>query len=147
MKLLIFIPDGVGIKNYLYSDFFDQLLADKEFSISILSTLQKEEIEALANVDKDRVDIYSFPAYREGKERIFREAIRHARLSYFAAKLNNPSMMKYGSNPWGKKSKWALRVARLLGSLYKPFGYGYIQYLERRYQKQICVFFISCLKR
>jgi len=138
MKLLIFIPDGVGIKNYLYSNFFEELKADPGTSIAILSSLPPEEVEELAGIEKGTYPVYGFPGYREGiKERLVREAIRHARLAYHTRRYNNDSFMSYRSNGAGTRSKALLKLAAAIGSAHQLFGYDYILRLEKWYNSII----------
>lgn len=90
-KLLIFIPDGTGIKNYLLSDFVK--LASEYFDIILahnFNTAMHEEI----NLSNDNFKHVEIPDYKETlKHKFIRESLCYARLIYNSKIKANPSIM------------------------------------------------------
>lgn len=90
-KLLILIPDGTGIKNYLLTDFIKN--ASEVFEIILahnFNTAIHEEI----NLAKDKFKHTGIPDYSETlKHKFIRESLCYARLKYNAKIKANPSIM------------------------------------------------------
>ena len=88
-KLLLVFPDGVGIRNYLYSGVFNEVESDlvlfHNFSPGTVDYLRKTQ-----GVTAD----FEIPPYKESpKEKFFRELICLSRLKYYAKKNNNPTSL------------------------------------------------------
>lgn len=93
-KVLFLIPDGIGIRNYLYSDVI-KYLKQNNAEIAFWSTLPKEafaEVNLLHNIknlDYKKIDLKPENALT----RIFRESATYARLIYNANKVNNETIL------------------------------------------------------
>lgn len=131
-KRLLVFPDGVGIRNYLYSDVFD--------AESAALVLWHNFSPATVNYLRESVSLtgeYSMPVYRESfKERFLRELICHARLRYNAKLENNPVIM----DSWpGRHSEWSKSIFYKGVALLSGFfsDYSRILKLEFRYQKAL----------
>jgi hypothetical protein len=133
IRIALLFPDGVGIKNYLYSDAFD----NKDFELLLLHNFDSETILEVKKHTKLVKDI-RIPDYKESvKEKFFRELICYSRLHYNSKKVKNSSIL-YN---WKKNHKGVFKkFFYLLVSFFAPFfakKYKYILFLERLYQKQI----------
>jgi hypothetical protein len=133
-RIAFFIPDGVGIRNYLFSDLVKKIFADGSELILITSISQKaiEEVERLHNY---RFSVVSVPPYKEGFwEKFVRELDNIARLRLFARKLDNPTLIPLA---WRKLNKyhgliyWFYYVIRLAS--YTVVSYWQIQMLNKLY--------------
>jgi len=128
-KVLFIIPDGVGIRNYLYSDLLHQL---KEAEITFLSPLPKKAFQEL------KVDFTYFHLTFSKESfltRIARETATFARLCYNAEKVKNPSILEnWNYEPKGIKLKFLNKTAQLFGKVASK-KYTYILKLENFAQK------------
>ena len=90
-KLLILIPDGTGIKNYLLSSFITK--AVQEFDV-ILAHNFDDEIEKEIAVSADQYLRVRIPEYNEPfLLKFYREAITYARLLYNSRIRKNPTIL------------------------------------------------------
>lgn len=131
-KILLLFPDGVGVRNYLYSDVFkdvnEDLVLFHEFDEATIKALK----ENVAFSEAVRI-----PVYKETiKEKFLRELICLCRLYFNASKVDNPSLLTNWN--WNQKTLskkifyWSIEIAA-------PFfkKYSSILKLEKRYQKAI----------
>jgi len=102
-KLLIFIPDGTGIKNYLLSDFIK--LASENFEIFLahnFNLLMHDEI----SIPKSKFTHVNIPEYKENiKHKLLRESLCFARLTYNANLKSNKSILENWRRKFKKLSK------------------------------------------
>lgn len=90
-KLLILIPDGTGIKNYLLSDFIK--LASENFDITLAHNFNIA-IHKEINISNDKYKHINIPKYHENlKHKFIRESLCFARLKYNSSLKGNPSIM------------------------------------------------------
>lgn len=115
-NILIVLPDGVGIKNYLHSSVIEHLKSDSK--ITIWSPLPIEafaEVKEIHNINFQYKNI-SLP--RESlKVRLLREAITYARLRNNYRLTNNPTILTNWRIP-----KYSFK-AKLLYYLAQIYGY------------------------
>lgn len=116
MKVLFIIPDGVGIRNYLYSDVITHLKDKAE--IVFWSTLPKGAFAEVVALHQINIEIEPLTIPIEGiYTRLYREAASYARLIYNSKAVRNETIM----TNWTKKGKsFKLRIlynfAERLGS-------------------------------
>ena len=143
-KILFIVPDGVGIRNYLYSNLIAEL---KDNEITILSTLPKE---AFYQIDAD----FKYQKLTFEKEsfitRLFRETATFARLCYNAKTANNHSILKnWNYHPKGFKLKVLNKFAEFVGK-WVASNYQNIVRLEKiaqnNWSKSIVEFYKNQLK-
>ncbi len=130
--LFIVVPDGVGVRNYLYSSVFNNI----EEKLVLFHNLDNETIDYLQKFKNISQNI-SIPDYKESiKEKYYRELICLSRL-YFNAKLekNNTILVNW---VWKQKTfskkifyKWIEFQAKFYTK------YDAILALELKYQKAI----------
>jgi hypothetical protein len=115
MNILFIIPDGVGIRNYLYSDLITHL--KEKARLAFWSPLPKEAFDKVLSIHNIKVDYEQISLLREPFiARLFREAATYARLHYNAKKVNNETILKN----WNKINP-SLRL-RFLYSLAEKLG-------------------------
>ena len=131
-KILLLVPDGVGIKNYLYSDIFKDLSA----SLSIFHNFDKKTLSYIDNY----VSIKSYieiPDYLESiREKFLRELIHLSRLKLTAKKVNNPTILNF----WKRNHKsLKLKLFYFGVTFASKFVYSYKKILkfEKKYNKYL----------
>ena len=99
-KILFLIPDGVGIRNYLYSDILSTL--KKDAKIVFWSTLPEEAFEDVKTIHEIDIDYKKLNLNIENLcTRIYRESSTYARLLLNSSKVNNPTILTF----WRKENK------------------------------------------
>lgn len=133
-KVLFVVPDGVGIRNYLYSDMISGL-TNEGFDVLLMHNLDKELINlinARLNTPLNQIELNFF---REKKiQTLLRESTTFARLKSNARTKNNPTILEN----WVRgnvdfKRKLFLHFAKFLGSFLN--NYRSIQFLESLIEK------------
>ncbi|GAA4772203.1 MULTISPECIES: UDP-glycosyltransferase [Flavobacterium] len=131
-KILLLFPDGVGIRNYLYSDVFKNTEAE-------LILFHNFDDETAADVKKltGLSQAFQIPKYNESlKEKFLRELICLSRLYRNSNKTGNPSIL----TNWNRDHKsFSKKVFYKAIEITAPFikKYDTILALESFYQKAI----------
>lgn len=131
-KILLLFPDGVGIRNYLYSNVFKE----KRESLILMhnfDTKTESEIKLITNIENS----FKLPTYKETlKEKFLRELICLARLKNNSKLVQNETIL----------SNWNTNYKNIKNKLFYKFiefcaffisKYSQILFLEKRYQKAI----------
>jgi hypothetical protein len=131
-KIVLLFPDGVGIRNYLYSDVFKGVKED----LVLLHNFDESTITAL----KDNVslsEVITIPVYEETiKEKFLRELICLSRLYSNGRKVANPSLLTNWN--WNQKRLSKKIFYKVIESIVPFFKkYSTILKLEEGYQKAI----------
>ncbi len=131
-KVLLLFPDGVGVRNYLYSNVFKDFNGD----LILFHNFDSETIKAIEENTSINEEII-IPNYKESfKEKFFRELICLSRLYYNDSKVNNQTLLTNWN--WNQKSflkKIFYQVIQILAPYCK--NYSRILKLEGKYQKAI----------
>ena len=92
-KIIFVVPDGTGIKNYLFSDILPQLYKDG-VEVLIYHNLSESAISEVEKLHGLKLNQRKIPTYNESKkQKFYREAICYARLLYNAKTVNNPTIL------------------------------------------------------
>lgn len=131
-KLFLLFPDGVGIRNYLYSGVLD----GTELQPVLLHNFTPDTIDYLKSLGKAK-DSIVIPDYKEStKERFLRELISLCRLRYNAEKQNNPTILSnWNTNHQSLARKSFYKTIETASKLYTD--YDAILKLETKYQKAL----------
>lgn len=129
---MLLFPDGVGIRNYLYSEVFkgvqEELILFHNFDIETITAI-KENVE----IDTDIV----IPDYKETiKEKFLRELICLSRLYYNHSKIQNETLLTNWN--WNQKTvskKIFYKLIELVAPFFKK--YSNVLELEKKYQNTI----------
>lgn len=131
-KILLLFSDGVGIRNYLYSDVFKGINKD----IILFHNFDSETIAAIRQSTPFNEEI-TIPHYQESiKEKFLRELICLSRLYYNNSKVHNPTLLTNWN--WNQKTffkKIFYKTIEFLAPFFKE--YSAILKLEKNYQKAI----------
>lgn len=131
-KLVLLFPDGVGIRNYIYSEVFKDM--DKE-----LVLFHNFDANTVVDIKKHAPfsEEYTLPKYKESfLEKFLRESICLSRLQHNAKLQNNPTIL----TNWNPSAKtFPKKVFYFLVTLLSFFIFHYkqIENLERLYQNVI----------
>lgn len=132
-KILLLFPDGVGIRNYLYSDVVKHL--DKDFRIVIWSPLPEaafEEVKILHNLNFEFKQIVL--QSESILTRVFRESATFGRLIVNSKKTKNPTILtNWNYHPKTLKLKFLNKISIYLGS-WASISYDRIVKLELKAQ-------------
>ncbi len=131
-NILLLVPDGTGIKNYLYSRVFQDITQP----IVLFHNFDEETLAYIKQHVTIARDI-TIPTYHESlKERWYRELIHVARIKYNARTTKNPTILKF----W-KKKKGGLKKKLFYGSVARASrlirSYEKIRKLEEKYQASL----------
>ena len=89
MRLLLIVPDGVAVRNYLYSEFINELQA-KGVEVMLYQQISNAALEEVKKVHPKLSEIKSIPYFIEKPvARLLRESLAYARLLYNSKKLNS----------------------------------------------------------
>ncbi|PKB17472.1 hypothetical protein [Flavobacterium sp. 5] len=131
-KIVLLFPDGVGVRNYLFSDVFKK--ANEE--LVLFHNFDPETITAIKQ-NSSISDAITIPVYKESvKEKFLRELICLSRLYNNTEKVDNKSVLAYWN--WNQKTFTKKLFYKLIEQV-APFfkDYTKILKLEEKYQKTI----------
>ena len=135
-KICFLIPDGIGIRNYLYSDLL-HLLHQSGHEVVIWHNLPMEVIELSSKINGFFPQQQSFKSFPEDAVvQILRETSTYARLKHNADLTDNPTILHNWPEKKGAfKRKLLLWISELLGKQIKD--YKGITGTEKLYFKQL----------
>jgi len=138
MKIVLLVPDGVAVRNYIYSDFIQEL-HQANFEVVLYHQIPTPAIQEIKKIQGNLISEYlRIPDFKERIiSRILRESIAYARLLQNSNKLQNNTIMLF----WNGKSKEfkrtvLLRISVLLGFCISK-NYSWILKLENWYEDSI----------
>ena len=131
-KIVLLFPDGVGIRNYLYSDVFKGM----EKQLVLFHAFDAKTEQAVKDITSIENSI-SIPKYSESlTEKFLRELICLARLKHNAKTVDNPTILtNWKSNHKGIFKTLFYKCIELASHLFT--SYERILKLEKWYQKAI----------
>lgn len=120
--MLFVIPDGVGIRNYLYSDMIIYLHS-AGFEILLMHNLDKELIQFVNQKLKTPIRQIEFKSFLETKlQTFYREATTYSRLKRSSKRKNNPTILSNWSvGKFRLKKKLFLCIAKFFGNQLKTY--------------------------
>jgi hypothetical protein len=134
MKIVLLVPDGVAVRNYIYSDFIKEL-HQAHFEIILYHQIPEQAIQEIQNIQGNRISqFHVIPGFKESVlARVIRESCSYARIKYNAKVLQNKTISKF----WNGKSTnikrfLLLRIAELIGSIISK-KYSFILKFEKWY--------------
>ncbi|NND61924.1 MAG: hypothetical protein HKN48_01890 [Flavobacteriaceae bacterium] len=131
-EILLLVPDGTGIKNYLFSNVFK----DSWAFLSIFHNFDEETLGHIGSHLKIENSI-EIPEYREGvKEKFLRELIHLTRLKFNVRSQNNPTILAFRKRSHkSKKLKLFHAFVSFCSIFYRT--YSSILRLEKKYDAAI----------
>lgn len=137
MKIIIIIPDGVVVRNYLYTNFVKELTR-KGFEIYVFHQIPKPAIEEIKLATDTIKEFHFIPFFTEpALARTIREITVYARLLYNSKVLQNETIMSFWNNKKkGFKRKILAHLSETLGYFLSK-SYKTIVFLEKKYDQMI----------
>ncbi len=134
MKILILVPDGVGIRNYLYSDLISELRKNGA-EICLYHKVSNAAIKEIEKVHEIKVETTEIWNLKESFYlKLLRESTSYARLVYFKSVLKNPTIINFwGKNPKSIKLKVFYTLCKKLGAFFSK-KYSTIREYEIKYE-------------
>lgn len=130
-RICLLIPDGVGIRNYLYSDVI-KYIDEAGHKVVVWHALPEEVIKIAEELHGVTIEAHRFDSYPDPfLIRLYREATTFARLRINAQTKGNKTILTNWNtkrNTWGKKLLFPM--AERLGSTLK--SYKAVAKLEQR---------------
>jgi len=132
-KVGIFLPDGIGVRNYLYSGLVSQLQSQNRMVI-LFHCLGNDFNRFILNQIKIECEIIEIPVYKEPKLLHFiREVICWARLIYNTRKTKNKTILSNFKLKGKIHNRIFLIFAKVFGYLLS-FNYTFLLNLEKVYE-------------
>lgn len=133
--VVLVIPDGVGIRNFVYGNLIDTLQKDS-IKVSILHKFSEAEVTILKSSTWQGIQWISMPAYKEGFwERIFRVAKIYAQLYWFFEEDKNWIAIKTRKLGASFSGKLANLLSQFIGNIFGNAAGA--QRLDRWHQSQV----------
>jgi hypothetical protein len=133
-KVLFVVPDGVGIKNYLYSSVLAHL--KKNSDISIWSPLPHEafhDIKDLHNITFNYSQIELLP--ETPLTRLYRESTSYARMLHNSRlKRNETILTNWRPQTYNLKVKILYAAAKILGNLFSRDYKRILKFEKKKYK-------------
>jgi hypothetical protein len=121
-KICFLIPDGVGIRNYLYSDLF-KILHDEGHEIVVWNNLAQEVTALSSSINGFTPEQKEFKVSSEDfLVQLLRESTTYARLKHNAKLTDNPTIMFNWHEKKGTiKRKALISLSEMLGKKIKDY--------------------------
>ena len=137
MKMILLVPDGVGIRNYIFSSFIRNFIKDGN-EVLVYHSISKS---AIKEIQMNKSEIRNFKVIPDFKEkfiaRLLRESIAYARILINKKKLKNITILKFWSpSKNGFKRKILYFLAEILGGILSN-SYSLILKADTLYEKEI----------
>ena len=131
-KIIIVVPDGTGIRNYLFSQIIPNLLK-LQCELLIYHALSPEAINEVEKLHAVKLKKKIIPKYKETlKQKFLRESICFGRLHYNAKLEKNITVLtNWKRNHRGFK-KWFYKAVEVFG-IYISKNYWRVLNYEKRY--------------
>ncbi|MBN3583027.1 hypothetical protein JYB64_11575 [Algoriphagus aestuarii] len=122
MRICFIIPDGVGIRNYLYSDVIHHL-QESGHEVVLWHSLEKDMIELAEKRFGSKFEQFIFEHQPDNSLiQLLRESARYARLTLNSKLKNNPTIMTNWIGGIGSiKNKALMRLAEIVGGNIKTY--------------------------
>ncbi|MGC6429630.1 MAG: hypothetical protein ACON5F_01155 [Jejuia sp.] len=133
-KIIFVVPDGTGIRNYLFSQIIP-LLVQEGHKFLLYHALSEKAIKEIENLYGFTIEHKSIPIYRETFfQKFFRESICFARLLHNTKLEGNETILTNWKRNHGGIKQLFYKCAEFFG-YYLHLKYPRILNAEKRYQK------------
>jgi hypothetical protein len=122
MRICFLIPDGIGIRNYLYSDVIP-FLQKKDHEIILWHSLDSGLIKLAEERLNSKFELFTFTHKPDGfLVKLAREAGRYSRLSVNTKVVGNSTIMtNWTENASSFLGKITFKLARIIGSFFPSY--------------------------
>lgn len=135
--MILLVPDGVGIRNYIFSSFIGNFIKDGN-EVLVYHNISTSAIEEIQMNKSEIRDFKVIPKFKEKFiARLLRESIAYARILVNTKTLNNITILKFWSpSKNGFKKKILYSLAEILGFILSN-SYSLILKADALYEKEI----------
>ena len=136
-KVCIVIPDGTGIRNYLFSNLINELNT-LNAEVCILHSISENAINEIVKVQKVKFKTYQLPSFKEKYyQKFLRETICYARLVYNKKLVKNETILTNGKpSKRNFKKKLFYKFVEVYGSIVSK-NYKNILNFENKYEASL----------
>ncbi len=135
-KIIFVVPDGTGIRNYLFSEII-VYLKKVDVELLIYHALSKDAITEVEQLHNIELTTKQLPKYIETlQQKFLRESICYARLLYNVRLEDNPTILATWKKTHTGKKKWFYKLVEFFGRI-KHESYNKILKFEEKYEKSI----------
>ncbi|RAI89521.1 glycosyltransferase family protein [Algoriphagus yeomjeoni] len=119
MKVCLLIPDGIGIRNYLYSDIIP-LLRESKFEVAVWHSLDPAVMKEAERINPQvNFENHTFNFYKEDPlPRFLRDCVGYARLKVNANLESNPTILDNWLPKKNLKGKLSNYLAEIVGGTF-----------------------------
>lgn len=138
MKILLIVPDGVAVRNYIYSDFVEELKKNN-FDVVLYHQIPDKAVAEIKKVKGDSISqIIKIPNFKETAfARILRETSVYARLLYNKRKLKNKTIMLFWTKKQNSFKRFALTLTSEIVGFLASKNYALILRMEHLYDNNV----------
>lgn len=138
MKILLIVPDGVAVRNYIYSDFVEELKRNN-FDVVLYHQIPDKAVAEIKKVKGDSISqIIKIPNFKETAfARILRETSVYARLLYNKRKLKNKTIMLFWTKKQNSFKRFALTLTSEIVGFLASKNYALILRMEHLYDNNV----------
>jgi len=135
-KVILVVPDGTGIRNYLFSQIIPNLIK-QDCNVLIYHALSNEAIKEVEKLHNITLTKKPMSRYNETiRQKFLRETICYGRLHYNSILENNPTVLTNWKRNYKGLKKWFYKAVEVLGG-YVGKNYQRILNFEDKYQKSL----------
>lgn len=144
MKIFILLPDGIGIRNFVYTDFIDKTSAAGH---QVTLWAEQELLNLTDNITVTKLALPDLPSSDKHAE-LLRKAWQTGMLQYESRKFNDNVYLSYISKPDIKRKRELLKIFIVKWILLTNRSYRRLNLLKSRYIKIICKksYYKKCLE-
>lgn len=137
MRILLIVPDGVGVRNYIYSSFIDELQARGD-EVIIYHQISNGAIAEIKSVQKNISIIRRIPIYTESyTARLLRESTTYGRILINKKRLDNETILSFWTKkPANKKQKLLYTVSEIIGKQLSK-SYNLLLNFEEKFRTEV----------
>ena len=135
MKICFLVPDGTGLRNYLFSKLLDKF--DESDEIILMTVLPEKLIDEVQTLHHHKITYYPMSRYKDDFMcKLLKEMITYKRLRYNTKiDKNDTNMLNWTMKLRNFKLKLFFMFVSFLSSFYR--SYSGILKLEKAYQKRL----------
>ncbi|AUC84416.1 hypothetical protein CW731_03475 [Polaribacter sp. ALD11] len=136
MSVLIVVPDGTGIRNYLFSDIIPTLIKEGK-EIIVYHCLDEKSLDEVKKIHEVEFKSQNMIPYKESiNQKLLRESIAFARLNYNSKLVENETILFNWNTKKIGLQKLFYKFTEKIGK-YASKKYNRILSLEKKYQKSL----------
>lgn len=137
MRILLVVPDGVGVRNYIYSSFIDKLEARGD-EVIIYHQISNGAVDEIKSVQQNISVIRRIPNYTESyTARLLRESTTYGRILINKKRFDNETIVSFWTKkPANTKQKLLYTVSEIIGKQLSK-SYNLLLNFEEKFRAEV----------